>query len=285
MTEIEKQVVLNKISEKLEQGWVLLQKPCPNCSYPLVQHKDQGTFCAKEGAFVISEEQAKALNIKASKMAEEPDSFEAELQEASKTDYGELGDDFEDYYAKRLEHVDRASSAIGEYLLKGWTMLATSCPTCGSPLMSLRGGTETCVVCKAMEKNKPQPKARPDPSPPKPVVKEETKPAPVKRAPEKVEIQTEPVQMASFDKMLEEEEIAREEVGRPQPPQRLEETHLPAKPLIAQERSNDLLQVLVGKLDFLRDQMHEAQDAKRITTIATAIKEVSDAIAAYKNIF
>jgi len=264
-----------------------LQKPCPNCSYPLVKHKDQGTFCAKEGAFVISEEEAKALNIQASKMTDEADSFEAELQETSKTDYGDLGDDFEDYYAKRLEHVDRASSAIGEYLLKGWTMLATSCPTCGSPMMSLRGGTETCVVCKAMQKNKPEPKPKAKPTPPKTVVKEEKiVQAPVKRSPEKVEIQTEPVQMASFDQMLEEEgsENIKEE-EKVQPPQRLEQTHLPAKPLLApHERSNDLLTALVAKLDYLRDQMHEAQDVRRITTVATAIKEVSNAIAAYNNI-
>merc|ERR1719219_2070065 len=103
-------------------------------------------------------------------------------------------------------------------------MLATSCPTCGSPLMSLRGGTETCVVCKAMEKNKPEPKPKAKPTPPKPVVKEEKiVQAPVKRSPEKVEIQTEPVQMASFDQMLEEESENVKEEEKLQPPQRLEQ--------------------------------------------------------------
>jgi len=148
MTDIEKEEVLIKISEKLEQGWILLQNPCPNCSYPLVKHKDQGTFCAKEGAFLISEEEARAMSINMSALDPEADSLEAEMEDGGNK-YGDLGEDFEDYYAKRLEHVDRASSAIGERLLQGWTMLADACPTCGSPLMSLRDGPKACVLCKS----------------------------------------------------------------------------------------------------------------------------------------
>lgn len=38
--------------------------------------------------------------------------------------------------------------AVGQYLLKGWTMLADHCPQCFSPLMREPGsGTMWCVQC------------------------------------------------------------------------------------------------------------------------------------------
>jgi len=284
MTDTEKEVVLNKISAKLEQGWVLLQNPCPNCSYPLVKHKDQGTFCAKEGAFVISEEEAKAMSINMSALDAEADSLEAEMEDGGNK-YGDLGDDFEDYYAKRLEHVDRASSAIGEHLLKGWTMLADACPTCGSPLMSLRDGPKTCVLCKSAS-----------PAPTKQGTKTATKQPPDyeevveqnhvvehKRAPEKVEIRSEPVQMASFDKMLEEEEITRKNKEESERVERLRQTQVAAKPLVA-ENSPDLIPTLTLKLEFLREQIHLTNDVTSITNLAIAIKEVAHAIVACKEL-
>jgi len=279
MTDTEKEVVLNKISAKLEQGWVLLQNPCPNCSYPLVKHKDQGTFCAKEGAFVISEEEAKAMSINMSALDAEADSLEAEMEDGGNK-YGDLGEDFEDYYAKRLEHVDRASSAIGEHLLQGWTMLADACPTCGSPLMSLRDGPKTCVLCKSQPPAPTTKGTKTATKQPQEIVQQK-RVVEQKRAPEKVEIRSEPVQMASFDKMLEEEEIIRKNKEENERMERLRQTQVAAKPLVA-ENSPDLIPTLTLKLEFLREQIHLTNDVISITNLAIAIKEVGHAIIACK---
>jgi len=279
MTDTEKEVVLNKISEKLEQGWVLLQNPCPNCSYPLVKHKDQGTFCAKEGAFVISEEEARAMSINMSALDAEADSLEAEMEDGGNK-YGDLGEDFEDYYAKRLEHVDRASSAIGEHLLQGWTMLADACPTCGSPLMSLRDGPKTCVLCKSKPPAPTKKGTKTATKQPQEIVQQK-RVVEQKRAPEKVEIRSEPVQMASFDKMLEEEEIIRKNKEENERMERLRQTQVAAKPLVA-ENSPDLIPTLTLKLEFLREQIHLSNDVISITNLAIAIKEVGHAIIACK---
>lgn len=284
MTDAEKEVVLNKISEKLEQGWVLLQNPCPSCNYPLIKHKDQGTFCAKEGAFIISEEEAKARNLN-SKM-DEPDSLEAELQDNK---FGDLGDDFEDHYAKRLEHVDRASAAIGEHLLKGWTMLADACRSCGSPLMALRDGPKTCVVCKHEPAKSAKKIEEPASTETKSALKEPIKTQEVKRAPEKekVEIRSKPVQMASFDQMLLEEEqdkALKQKAEEALRAQALGETRLSAKPLVPRASTQDVIPTLVLKLEFLREQMHATADIATITNLAIAMKEVANAIAACKQI-
>lgn len=137
------------------------------------------------------------------------------------------------------------------------------------------------------EPGKPKKQAQPpQPSPPAATVAKVS--APVKRAPEKVEIRSDPVQMASFDQMLEEEEAARrqseEEAKRAREMERLRLTRISAKPLVYTEGPTELIPTLLFKLEFLREELINTTDITAITNLAIAIKEVANAVAACKKI-
>ena len=49
---------------------------------------------------------------------------------------------------ERKKREDNASGRMGELLLKGWTMLGSSCEECFVPLMRNKQMDEICVVCE-----------------------------------------------------------------------------------------------------------------------------------------
>ncbi len=49
---------------------------------------------------------------------------------------------------ERKKREDNASGKMGELLLKGWTMLGSSCEECYVPLMRNKQMDEICVVCE-----------------------------------------------------------------------------------------------------------------------------------------
>jgi uncharacterized Zn finger protein (UPF0148 family) len=49
---------------------------------------------------------------------------------------------------ERKKREDNASGRMGELLLKGWTMLGSSCEECYVPLMRNKQMDEICVVCE-----------------------------------------------------------------------------------------------------------------------------------------
>ncbi|KAJ1474246.1 hypothetical protein T484DRAFT_1833052 [Baffinella frigidus] len=50
---------------------------------------------------------------------------------------------------KAVSESDRVSAEIGDRLLKGWTLLAESCPLCVlTPLVRSRAGVMYCVCCQ-----------------------------------------------------------------------------------------------------------------------------------------
>ncbi len=49
---------------------------------------------------------------------------------------------------ERKKREDNASGKMGELLLKGWTMLGSSCEDCYVPLMRNKQMDEICVVCE-----------------------------------------------------------------------------------------------------------------------------------------
>ena len=49
---------------------------------------------------------------------------------------------------ERKKREDNASGKMGELLLKGWTMLGSSCEECYVPLMRNKQLDEICVVCE-----------------------------------------------------------------------------------------------------------------------------------------
>lgn len=51
--------------------------------------------------------------------------------------------------------TEDASNKIGQLLLKGWTMLASHCDKCSTPMMRLRSGDPMCCICDSAQ---PEPK-------------------------------------------------------------------------------------------------------------------------------
>lgn len=49
---------------------------------------------------------------------------------------------------ERKKRENNASGRMGELLLKGWTMLGSSCDECSVPLMRNKQMDEICVVCE-----------------------------------------------------------------------------------------------------------------------------------------
>jgi uncharacterized Zn finger protein (UPF0148 family) len=49
---------------------------------------------------------------------------------------------------ERKKRENNASGRMGELLLKGWTMLGSSCDECNVPLMRNKQMDEICVVCE-----------------------------------------------------------------------------------------------------------------------------------------
>jgi uncharacterized Zn finger protein (UPF0148 family) len=51
----------------------------------------------------------------------------------------------------RRERQDKISKLLGEYLLKGYKMLGTTCLTCDTILMRTKQGADYCVTCNELE--------------------------------------------------------------------------------------------------------------------------------------
>ncbi len=53
--------------------------------------------------------------------------------------------------AARRERSDKISKVMGDYLLKGYKMLSTSCAECGTILLRDRSGSLYCVACAEVD--------------------------------------------------------------------------------------------------------------------------------------
>lgn len=77
---------------------------------------------------------------------------------------------------ERKKREDNASGRMGELLLKGWTMLGSSCEECYVPLMRNKQMDEICVVCERnYRKDLPKKVEAPAPVAQQPKVVEEIK--------------------------------------------------------------------------------------------------------------
>lgn len=63
-----------------------------------------------------------------------------------------LWNDDDESYKK----TEDASDKIGKLLLQGWTMLASHCDKCGTPMMRLRSGDPMCCICDSPQQPKPK---------------------------------------------------------------------------------------------------------------------------------
>lgn len=51
---------------------------------------------------------------------------------------------------ERMERLDRISSLIGNYLLRGYKMLAEECDTCATVLLEVQTVVIACLNCKLL---------------------------------------------------------------------------------------------------------------------------------------
>ena len=70
----------------------------------------------------------------------------------------ELNDKLWDNDDESYRKTEDASNKIGQFLLKGWTMLASHCDKCGTPMMRLRSGDPMCIICDSVESKPKQTK-------------------------------------------------------------------------------------------------------------------------------
>jgi len=297
------QKILDEISLKIEQGWTLIQKPCPICNLPLVQHHKKGTYCHNCGAFLISEEEAREKNL-----LREENPAEKEENSPEETMPGEEDWD-ESYFEERMKIVDQASSKIGARLLQGWTLLADSCEQCGTPMMSLKGGPRECVMCISKpKKTKPaktatvQPelnKKVPAPAPEKPKQQTIEDLERILDAPKSqlIEKEAEPT-ISSFDKIIQDQKaeaqnslkLQTERVSlsnQPQPqnvPQRSQSAMYmpPYQQVIQNNNSNVSTGCLVNTLTRKREDLHKllnmSHDVQGVLTICNTITAINQAI-------
>jgi len=54
-------------------------------------------------------------------------------------------------YNKSRERSDRISALMGQYMLKGYRMLGSSCEVCGNVLLKYRDQDDYCVACKEVD--------------------------------------------------------------------------------------------------------------------------------------
>jgi uncharacterized Zn finger protein (UPF0148 family) len=124
---------------------------CPQCDLPVVLESNMdatqqvftenplssgtGATGSGPGATGTASESKSEENSSAS--ASPRSSFQS-LEEAKK-----------EYDRKNRKQQDTVSGLIGQYMLKGWTLLGAQCPKCeATPLMRQGKGPRYCVSCK-----------------------------------------------------------------------------------------------------------------------------------------
>ena len=167
------------LGDYMLRGWSLLGQTCPACSNtPLVQYNrknpQQGEtedfkigdmFCVTCNCPVRYEKDVTSYTEKQTSYSSSSSSISSNPTDPSMTinenkilpgmkdvdipkSYDELRAEFENSSSKKRDNV---SAKLGEYMLKGWTMLGTSCPIpdcVGTPLMKNRkNDVMTCVSC------------------------------------------------------------------------------------------------------------------------------------------
>eukprot|EP00483_Globobulimina_turgida_P001344 UN01346 len=133
----------------LFKGWTMLAEECQKCHSPLMSLHGSTPTCVVCNP-IKDNTPASIITSKKSQKKQSNLNDIDELKELN-TLNNKLWND--EQFEKRMQKSEYASSKVGEFLLKGWTMLAQHCDKCGSTLVSLRGGDPTCCVCDSHKQN------------------------------------------------------------------------------------------------------------------------------------
>jgi uncharacterized Zn finger protein (UPF0148 family) len=148
-----------KMGNMLLEGWKMLSEGCPICATAIMS-KNGNMRCPKCDLPIVLESSLDATQkvftenpLKTSSQPTPNDKDVASDAKAASTSdsdsFQSLDEAKKEWDKKNRRQQDTASGLIGQYMLKGWTLLGAQCPKCVStPLMCQNGGPRYCVLCK-----------------------------------------------------------------------------------------------------------------------------------------
>eukprot|EP00474_Spongospora_subterranea_P009242 CRZ09700.1 hypothetical protein [Spongospora subterranea] len=136
--------LVNRISERLVQGWTMLARHCPVCTTVLVGHRSHGIFCVGCQLPCVTEEDASAMQLEVA-----PSQIPQETVTDDDDDWQPPSAEEQRIMDERRAHRDRVSDLMASKLLAGWAMLNEHCETCATPLLRDPSQRLFCVACDA----------------------------------------------------------------------------------------------------------------------------------------
>lgn len=103
---------------------------------------------ASSSAMIVNRTNGAAVNLDDSRAAR-PLRQNAQTRVAPTSTARHARDEPHSTAQARERRRDDVSTAMGEKLLQGWTMLQDACETCGTPLLRNSSGTLLCVLCSS----------------------------------------------------------------------------------------------------------------------------------------
>ena len=145
----------------LLEGWKMLSEGCPICATAIMS-KDGNMRCPKCDLPIVLESSLDATQqiftenpVKLSNGGSSPPPPTTDNKDSSTStsapnpSFQSLEQAKKEYDQQNRKQQDSVSGLIGQYMLKGWTLLGAQCPLCVStPLMSQSNGPKYCVLCK-----------------------------------------------------------------------------------------------------------------------------------------
>jgi len=241
--------------------------------------------------------------------------------EPAEEDWENFGEKDMEAMSARMSKVDEISEKLGQYMLKGWTLMDIHCSvgSCSCPLVKSREGVMLCAACDTeyieegeeqeveakVQSISPQPVETPAES--SAVESTKSSAAEARRAPpptaSAVKERAPPIRVSRSDWSDDEESDETDEAGSavtgqatlqapvpslartqlPQPPVVVSATPLQAR--LDQAEPTTLQgteQALVDKLEWTRRQIVQASSITETVQLAKLVKELMDALSAIK---
>jgi uncharacterized Zn finger protein (UPF0148 family) len=173
--------IVARLSKRVENGWTLMQRTCPECNTPLVSQAatTDGSVdifcCGCQIECRMASALSAATSSTSSPPAAAPTTTPTPATSSADAEAAEMEALVAKFKAEAAQHERAAdtakeregaaaSAALGEWMLKGWTLLDQMCPVgCDCPLLRApASGTKTlCVQCTATSSSSPSSSSSP----------------------------------------------------------------------------------------------------------------------------
>jgi uncharacterized Zn finger protein (UPF0148 family) len=150
----DRDAAMRRTSELLLGGWKMLSMGCPICHTALMEKNN--SKCCPRCNLPVHYEHEKPASATAAAPPPPPTSqalSPSPLSSPKQSGQFQSLEEVKKSYDKLQVRQQLVSSRIGEKLLAGWTLLASECDVCGSPLMSQKG-VKYCVCCETNKDDK-----------------------------------------------------------------------------------------------------------------------------------